>query len=67
MLTDEQLLTQLETLRDKAMDGDCDYSERQSRALEKIMDAIDTLSSVRKQADVTSHLTSPSMSTEYNL
>ncbi len=43
MLTDKQLLTQLEEIRDKAMEGDCDYGEKQSQALQKIMDAIDTL------------------------
>lgn len=43
MLTDKQLLAQLEEIRDKAMEGDCDYSEQQSQALQKIMDAIDTL------------------------
>lgn len=50
MFTDEQLLNQLEALRDKAMDGNCDYSDRQSRALEKVMDAIDILSSDAKAA-----------------
>lgn len=43
MLTDNDLRKQLETLRDKAMDGDCNYSEKQSQALQKIMDAIDHL------------------------
>lgn len=43
MITDKEMLTQLEAIRDKAMDGDCDYSEQQSKALQKIMDAIDTL------------------------
>jgi hypothetical protein len=62
MLTDNHLLTQLEALRDKAMDGDCDYSEWQSRALEKVMDAIDILSATRRLPDTAGHLTSPSMS-----
>jgi hypothetical protein len=43
MLTDNDLREQLERLRDQAMDGDCNYSEKQSRALQKIMDAIDHL------------------------
>lgn len=44
MLTDNELCEQLEKLRDKAMDGDCNYSDKQSLALQKIMDAIDILS-----------------------
>ena len=44
MLTDKELREQLEKLRDKAMDGDCNYSDKQSLALQKIMDAIDILS-----------------------
>lgn len=43
MFTDTELLKRLEEIRDKAMDGDCDYSEKQSLALQKIMDAIDIL------------------------
>ncbi|MDE3017248.1 MAG: hypothetical protein KGI29_10095 [Pseudomonadota bacterium] len=50
MLTDKQMLSQLEAIRDKALDSDCDYSEQQSRALQKIMDAIDILSSDAKTA-----------------
>lgn len=44
MLTDKELRERLEKLRDKAMDDDCNYSEKQSLALQKIMDAIDHLS-----------------------
>ena len=43
MLTDKEMLTLLEAIRDKAMEGDCDYSEQQSKALQKVMDAIDIL------------------------
>lgn len=43
MITDNELREQLERLRDKAMDGDCNYSDKQSLALQKIMDAIDHL------------------------
>ena len=43
MLTDTELRQQLERLRDKALEGDCDYSENQSLALQRIMDAIDHL------------------------
>lgn len=43
MMTDNELREQLKLIRDKAMDGDCNYSEKQSLALQKIMDAIDHL------------------------
>ena len=43
MLTDKEMLFLLEAIRDKAMESDCDYSEKQSKALQKVMDAIDIL------------------------
>ena len=44
------LLSQLETIRDKYMDDECDYDNATSKALNKIMDAIDALSSDQKAA-----------------
>lgn len=42
-MTNAELLNQLEALRDKALSGDCVYDVAQSKALQKIMDAIDLL------------------------
>lgn len=42
-MSDIELKKSLENLRDTCMADDCDYSDKQSKALQLIMSAIDAL------------------------